>query len=261
MKSSRDKKTGYKKTSIPPLAVRYCHYTEKYLVPRLRAERDPPSAKGEGRVSDNALVAEAAKNGDREAACAMFLELWRALASKKIPDQEVFDYFEPKLLQVALHGMSHGLREEGEPISKLGDLDSLFNVKRKPDEGNLKGAGEKPGKLRSRDLDIVSRVDKRCAEIVESGQESHAEALKVAFVFVEEDIKDTQDAIKAEQIETICKKEKEFSDQINKEGEEYRGRWTLCCFQRRPFLEKEGVSFLKIAISTDYLEKSKYELA
>ncbi len=192
-------------------------------MPRLRAERDPPSAKGEGWVSDNALVAEAAENGDREAACAMFLELWRALARRGKPDQEVFDYFEPKLLQVALHGMSYGLLEEGEQTNELGDLDSLFNVKRKPDEGNLKGAGEKPGKLRWRDLDIVKRVDEKYAEIVESGQKPHAEALKEAFVFVEEDIKDTQDAIKAERIEEIYDRDKEFSDQLNKEEEEPEG--------------------------------------
>ena len=119
--------------------------------------------------------------------------------------------------------MSYGLLEEGEQTNELGDLDSLFNVKRKPDEGNLKGAGEKPGKLRWRDLDIVKRVDEKYAEIVESGQKPHAEALKEAFVFVEEDIKDTQDAIKAERIEEIYDRDKEFSDQLNKEEEEPEG--------------------------------------
>ena len=213
------------------LAARYCRYTEKYLVPRLRAERDPPSAKGGGWVSDNALVAEAAENGNLEAACAMFLELWRALARKRKPDQEVFDYFEPKLLQVALHGMSYGLLEEGEQTNELGDLDSLFNVKRKPDEGNLKGAGEKAGKLRWRDLDIVRQVDKRCAEIIERGQKSHSKALKEAFVFVEEDIKDTQDAIKAERIEEIYDRDKEFSDQLNKEEEEPEGDGRFVVFK------------------------------
>ena len=150
----------------------------------------------------------------------MFLELWRALVNKKMPDQEIFDYFEPKLLKFALHGMSYGLREEGETIYELDDLESLFNVKRKPDEGNLKGAGEKPGKLRRRDLDIVKRVDKWCAEIVESGQESHAEALEDAFVFVQEDIKDTPDAMQSERIKAIYEENKEISDQINKEEEE-----------------------------------------
>ena len=215
MSSSR-----YKKTSIPPLAVRYCHYTEKYLLPRLRAEHDASSEEHEDWVPDMTLVVKAAKDGDLEAACAMFLELWRAFTSKKMPDQEIVDYFEPKLLKFALHGMSYGLREEGETIYKLDDLESLFNVKRKPDAENPKAAGEKPGKLRWRDLDIVSRVDKWCAGIVESGQKSHAEALEDAFVFVEEDIKDTPDAMQSEQIKAIYKEAKELWDQINKEEEE-----------------------------------------
>ena len=213
------------------LAARYCRYTEKYLVPRLRAERDPPSAKGGGWVSDNALVAEAAENGNLEAACAMFLELWRALARKGKPDQEVFDYFEPKLLQVALHGMSYSLREEEERIHELDDLESLFNVKRKPDAENPKAAGEKPGKSMSRNLDIVRRVDEEKKEIIKRSRKPDNKTLEDPFVNVEEDIKDTQDVIKAEQIETIYKKYKEFSDQINKEEEEPEGDGRFVVFK------------------------------
>ena len=150
----------------------------------------------------------------------MFLELWRALARKGKPDQEVFDYFEPKLLQLALHGMSYGLRKEGERIHELDDLESLFNVKRKPDAENPKAAGEKPGKSMSRDLDIVRRVDEKCAEIVKRGQKSRSEALEDAFVLVQEDIKGTPGAIESERIEEIYKKNKKFSDQINKEEKE-----------------------------------------
>ena len=226
MKSSR-----CKKTSIPPLAVRYCHYTEKYLLLRLRAEHDASSEEHEDWVPDMTLVVKAAKDGDLEAACAMFLELWRAFTSKKMPDQEIVDYFEPMLLEFVLHGMSHGLREEGEPIHELDDLESLFNIKRKPDAKNPKAAGKKPGRFMSRDLDIVRQVDERYEEIIERGQKSDTEALTEAFVFVEEDIKDTPGAIKAEQIETIYKKYKEFSDQINKEEEEPEGDGRFVVFK------------------------------
>ena len=141
--------------------------------------------------------------------------------------------------------MSYGLLEEGEEINELGDLESLFNVKREPDAGNPKGAGEKAGKLTSRDLNIVKRVDERYAEIVKSSQKPQTEALEDAFVFVEEDIKDKPDAIQPERIKAIYEEDKEFSDQINKEEEEKEEEGRIVVFNDDLSWRKREFRFLK----------------
>ena len=82
-----------------------------------------------------------------------------------------------------------------------------------------------------RNLDIVRRVDEEKKEIIKRSRKPDNKTLEDPFVNVEEDIKDTQDVIKAEQIETIYKKYKEFSDQINKEEEEPEGDGRFVVFK------------------------------
>ena len=80
------------------------------------------------------------KKGDPEAACAAFLDLWQTLKMGHQPDPVLFAYFEPKFVEIALYGMSLGLRNLKDEAS-LRSLDDIFKIKTPEDGNEYKGCG------------------------------------------------------------------------------------------------------------------------
>lgn len=210
------KRTAYKASTVP-WALRYTHYIAKYLAVRLRrVKRESCGIIAASKISDIALVAEAAERGDVEAACAMFLELWRSLASGEKLDPVVFEYFEPKLLTIAIYGMALGVRNHREPTG-LGELSSLFNLDLKKASTEYKAQHPYAGVNTRRNLRIVELVDIEIERIQNQGPRELKEILHEASTAVESDLQGQPDAIKDAQIRIIYNQYKPFLDAYNED--------------------------------------------
>ena len=175
------------------MTFRHSVYISQFLSKRLRHElkqADPTSAEID-KKSHMELVVEAAKKGDQEAACAAFLALWQTLKMGCQPDSVLLDYFEPKFVEIALYGMSLGLRNLQDEAS-LPPLDDIFNINRPKTGTNERGAGRSGVTLLARNLEITLMVENELRMIEESGKEFDRGKKTEAYLSVAERLKEIE---------------------------------------------------------------------
>ena len=179
---------------ILPKKFRHSVYISQFLSKRLRhklKQAGHTSAEID-KKSHMELVVDAAEKGDPEAACAAFLALWQTLKMGRQPDRVLLDYFEPKFVEIALHGMSLGLRNLKDEAS-LRPLDDIFNINRPKTGTNEKGAGQSSAKLLARNLEITLMVEDELRKIEESGEGLPKDKKTQAYLSVAERLKEIED--------------------------------------------------------------------
>ena len=172
---------------ILPKKFRHSVYISQFLSKRLRYELKQAGHKSAeiDKKSHMELVVEAAKKGDQEAACAAFLALWQTLKMGCQPDSVLFDYFEPKFVEIALYGMSLGLRNLKDE-ALLPPLDDIFNINRPKTATNVRGAGQSSAKLLARNLEITLMVENELRMMEESGKKFHRGKMTEVYFSVAE---------------------------------------------------------------------------
>ena len=179
---------------ILPRKFRHSVYISQFLSKRLRhklKQAGHTSAEID-KKSHMELVVDAAEKGDPEAACAAFLALWQTLKMGCQPDSVLLDYFEPKFVEIALYGMSLGLRNLKDEAS-LPPLDDIFNINRPKTATNVRGAGQSSAKLLARDLEITLMVEDELRMIEELGEVSPSGKMTEAYLSVAERLKEIED--------------------------------------------------------------------
>ena len=176
------------------MKFRHSVYISQFLSKRLRHKlgQDDHASAEIDKKSHMELVVDAAERGDPEAACGTFLALWQTLKMGRQPDPVLFAYFEPKFVEIALYGMSLGLRNLEDEAS-LRPLDDIFNLKRPKTGRNKKGAGQSSAKLLARNLEITLMVEDELRKIEESGEVLPKDKKTQAYLSVADRLKEILD--------------------------------------------------------------------